>query len=211
VVVFAIPALAALVGAGVRTTIGDPYWPSWQQWFMGDALTQLVVTPAILYWVFAPAWFRWKFDAGKAAEIAVLVLGLMVTGYLAANTEIGNFYATMRFYSPVPFLIWAAIRFGVPGSSGSVLLVASFAVEAAINGKGPFRGLSPGGTALALQNFFLLRATLMTFIAISMEQREAVEISLRESEARFRRMAHTAPVLIWMSGPDKLCNFFNQG
>jgi PAS domain S-box-containing protein len=211
VVVFAVPALAALVGAALRTTIGSPYWPSWEQWFMGDALTQLVVTPAILYWVFDPAWWRWKFDAGKVAEIAVLVVGLMVTGYLAANTEIGNFYTTMRFYSPVPFLIWAAIRFGVPGSSGSVLLVAIFAVEAAINGKGPFRGLSPGGTALTLQNFFLLRATLMTFIAISMEQRQAVEISLRESEERFRKMAHTAPVLIWMSGPDKLCNFFNQG
>jgi PAS domain S-box-containing protein len=33
---------------------------------------------------------------------------------------------------------------------------------------------------------------------------------LRESEERFRTMANTAPVLIWMSGTDKLCNFFNQ-
>jgi len=32
----------------------------------------------------------------------------------------------------------------------------------------------------------------------------------RESEQRFRRVANTAPVLIWMSGPDKLCNYFNQ-
>jgi two-component system, LuxR family, sensor kinase FixL len=35
--------------------------------------------------------------------------------------------------------------------------------------------------------------------------------ALRESEARFRALADTAPVMIWMSGPDKLCNFFNQG
>jgi PAS domain S-box-containing protein len=33
---------------------------------------------------------------------------------------------------------------------------------------------------------------------------------VRESEQRFRRVANTAPVLIWMSGPDKLCNYFNQ-
>lgn len=34
---------------------------------------------------------------------------------------------------------------------------------------------------------------------------------LRESEDRFRLVANTAPVLIWMAGPDKLCTFFNQG
>jgi PAS domain S-box-containing protein len=38
-----------------------------------------------------------------------------------------------------------------------------------------------------------------------------VEQSLRESEGRFRVMADTAPVLIWMSGTDKLCDFFNRG
>ena len=146
----------------------------------------------------------------RGGRNAVLAIGLAVTGYLAANTEMGNFYTTIRFYSPVPFLLWAAMRFGVPGSSGSVLLVALFAVEAAINGKGPFRGLSPGGTALTLQNFFLLRSTLMSFIALSMERSGELD-SLRESEVRFRRMAQTAPVMIWMSDADRSCKFVNQG
>jgi PAS domain S-box-containing protein len=39
--------------------------------------------------------------------------------------------------------------------------------------------------------------------------RTRVEEALRESEERFRNMANTAPVLIWVSGPDKLCTFFN--
>jgi PAS domain S-box-containing protein len=34
---------------------------------------------------------------------------------------------------------------------------------------------------------------------------------LRESEERFRLVADTAPALIWMSGTDKLCTFFNKG
>jgi PAS domain S-box-containing protein len=34
---------------------------------------------------------------------------------------------------------------------------------------------------------------------------------LQESEARFRTMADNAPVLLWMSGTDGLCTFFNQG
>jgi PAS domain S-box-containing protein len=42
-------------------------------------------------------------------------------------------------------------------------------------------------------------------------KRKIAEEELRESEARFRTVADAAPVLIWMSGPDKLCNFFNKG
>jgi PAS domain S-box-containing protein len=36
------------------------------------------------------------------------------------------------------------------------------------------------------------------------------EAALRESEQRFRTTANAAPVLIWMSGADKKCTWFNQ-
>ena len=42
------------------------------------------------------------------------------------------------------------------------------------------------------------------------EQRQS-EIAMRESEQRFKVIADTAPVMIWMSGTDKLCYFFNKG
>jgi PAS domain S-box-containing protein len=42
------------------------------------------------------------------------------------------------------------------------------------------------------------------------ESRRA-EAELRESEERFRLMADTAPIMLWMSGVDKQCTFFNRG
>jgi PAS domain S-box-containing protein len=41
-------------------------------------------------------------------------------------------------------------------------------------------------------------------------ERKRAEERLRESEARFQTMADTAPVLIWMTGTDPLCNYFNK-
>ncbi|HEY3625816.1 MAG TPA: PAS domain S-box protein, partial [Terracidiphilus sp.] len=47
-------------------------------------------------------------------------------------------------------------------------------------------------------------------IARDISERKRYEATLRESEERFRLVADTAPVLIWMSGIDKLCSYFNK-
>ena len=39
---------------------------------------------------------------------------------------------------------------------------------------------------------------------------KSAEDAIRESEERFRLVANTAPVLIWMSDVDKLCTYFNE-
>jgi len=53
--------------------------------------------------------------------------------------------------------------------------------------------------------------TKITGADYDVTEQEQAERLLRESEERFRAMADSAPVLIWMSGKDKLCNYFNKG
>ena len=66
------------------------------------------------------------------------------------------------------------------------------------------------GRILLVAAICLLQTGLIIGLAISRSKRIRAEKVARESEARFRTVANSAPVLIWMSGVDKRCNFFNK-
>ncbi|MET0657610.1 MAG: MASE1 domain-containing protein, partial [Steroidobacteraceae bacterium] len=86
------PALGGLGGAAARHALGHEFWATWEQWFLGDALAHLVVTPAILYWIVGAFRARTRkptISRERAIEMTLLAVGLLLTGYVAANTASG--------------------------------------------------------------------------------------------------------------------------
>jgi PAS domain S-box-containing protein len=48
-------------------------------------------------------------------------------------------------------------------------------------------------------------------VVVDISKEKRAEEKLRESENQFRTMVNAVPVMIWASGPDQLCTFFNKG
>ena len=66
------------------------------------------------------------------------------------------------------------------------------------------------GYILSALGLLSLQTLLIAGLLIQRRNRRRAERSLRESEERFRVMADTAPVMVWRSGPDQRCDFFNK-
>ena len=63
---------------------------------------------------------------------------------------------------------------------------------------------------LAALGVIVVQAILIFGLLWQRARKRKAEAVLRESEKRFRVLANNAPVLIWMSGADKLCTYFNK-
>ncbi len=211
VAVILLPALSAFGGAASLAALGNDFWRAWERWFMGDALAQLVVTPFILYWLIGAPWRSPIPDAKRMLEAGVLAIGLIATCYWSCMAGERSIYlGQLGSYASLPFLFWAAIRFGMLGASGAIAVVAFIAVAIALSGQGPFSGQSAHDVAFSLQNYLLPRAAPLFLIASLLNRSQAAELALRESEMRFREMADTTPMLMWISDRMGGLQFTNQ-
>jgi PAS domain S-box-containing protein len=198
------PALSSVIGAVARWAMGYGFATSLYQWFVGDALAALVMTPALLYWFTDYA--EWK----PHWKELTLLLGSLVLVLSYAFLAAPGVYRPLLLYAPIPFLIWAAVRLGPIGTSTALSLIAAASITGAAMGKGVFALNSSPQGLLSLQLFLAVVSIPLLLLAVMVKERTRATAALQDSEKRFRLVANTAPVMIWMSGPDKLCSYFNQ-
>jgi PAS domain S-box-containing protein len=201
--------LGPLAAAFISTdAFGGEYWIRWRIGFFTEALALLTLTPAILSW--AATLQAWKPKPRSFYfEAAALISGLSLLGYVAFVSPGGSSPPVLP-YALLPFLLWAALRFGLIGISTSMVVVAFLSIWGALRARGPFTGAEPLNDVMSLQLFLFFSVTTFMVLATLVEERKQADHAIRESEKRFRLVADTAPVLIWMADTTKLCTYFNK-
>ena len=134
---------------------------------------------------------RMEVEGFRLAELALRISEQGVAGLSAVES------------SRVPIFDWRQLRrWGIAESllpSGSEVLFRELGLW------DQYRWYVVGAVTVALAQTGLIAGLVMQRI-----RRRRVELALRESEQHFRMMADTAPVLIWRSGVDQGCDFFNK-
>ncbi len=161
----------------------DNYWEIWRIRFTSNALAALTLTPLIV--MLGAEGIAWL---GKIRRPRFLEASLLLLGLLSVNTIV--FYKlaptadSTLLYLPLPFLIWAAVRFGSRGASAAICTLTFLAIWSAGHGYGPFSTRSAEENALSIQMFLIVMSVPLLLLAAVIEERGKGEITLREREER---------------------------
>jgi PAS domain S-box-containing protein len=188
--------------AAFLSAFGIPgnYWNGWKISFFSEVLAFITLMPTFLGWVSdGPALAR-KPRAYRV-EFAALMAGLLLLGYVTFTAaETSN--SPVLLYSLVPFLLWAALRFGSMGVSTSVCVVAFLAIWAAVHGRGPFTKGGLFNSMFSLQLFLVFTATPFMILSALVEERKQAEHALGKREAELNEAQRLAQVGSWQLDPN---------
>ena len=188
--IFKFAFLAGMVSTAVSATIGVTtlalggfanwamYWPIWCTWWLGDAVGAVVVTPLLLLWRENP---RFDWSRRQIIELAFLFAGLFATAYAIFG---GWLHSTVKNYPLeylcIPFLIWAAFRFGRRKVATATFFLALIAAWGTLHGFGPFSGHSQDTSMLLLQTFMGIVAITSLALAAEVTEHKRAEEHVRE-------------------------------
>jgi signal transduction histidine kinase len=167
------PALSAFAGAATRVSIGENYWTSWQIWFLGDALANLILTPMLIYWYVEDRSSILRASKARWLEVCIVFGALILVGALGpvsnATSGIGN--SPILVNLTLPLLLYAAVRFGPRGVSTAIVILTAFVVfEAKYSGQGPFAVRGPGVEILWIQMVFYVVTIPLLCVAVVLRQ-----------------------------------------
>lgn len=157
---------------------------AWLIYWLGDATGVLLVTPVALT-LFELRTLR---NRRRITEFLVLLLllgavSLTIFGLPSSQQVKLDFLA----FAVLPFVMWAAIRFGVGTTALSILAVATIATIETALGSGPFASGTPFWNAVLLDVFFaVMSVSGLTFAAVIAERHDA---ELQREEMVRRRAA----------------------
>ncbi|MFI1933340.1 MASE1 domain-containing protein [Streptomyces sp. NPDC020330] len=159
------------------------YWLVWASWWAGDVMGVLVVTPVLL--VLRGA--RWPRPSDRWLEASVLATVVVVSSLIATRSSLSMIYLVF------PVIIWAALRFQLPGSAPCALVVSVLAIIAATDGLGPFAGHSlmeiMANLSLLNGSVALTALLLGAVVAEHKNIRRETEHAVEELEALVERLA----------------------
>lgn len=198
----AAPALVALGGAFVPILLGaeGSFLVAWAQWFLSNSLGFLTIGPIFLTW-FGEGRRPWSgFSRVLLVEASAIVAALVVVCVLAfhfgaGSVQIGFMPAVL--YSPLPLILWAAMRFGERGASGAILVVTIVLLWLVLNRSSLFVAADPGHNVAALQIFLIGLSIPVLLLGATIDEVRRAEAATRESEARMQFAAASANIGLW--------------
>ena len=100
--------------AVVITGWGRNYWPLSLERFSTNALAALTIVPPIVLWRSNPiSWIR-RASLARLGEAALLAIGVVLVAVVVFGLKAVSPATTPALlYVPLPFLLWAAARFGL--------------------------------------------------------------------------------------------------
>src|SRR6266550_852135 len=175
---------------------GGSNWQVWRIRFTSNILAALTLAPLIVTWVADGIAWLWKIRQARFVEAALLLVGL-----LSVNTivfyKLGSTADSALLYLPLPFLIWAAVRFGSRGASAAICTLTFLAIWSAGHGYGPFSTRSAEENALSIQMFLIVMSVPLLLLAAVIEERSKGALTLRQREERISLAAESADLAFW--------------
>jgi two-component system, LuxR family, sensor kinase FixL len=194
---FLAPFLSSFLDAafvGINHWGQDSYWQVWRIRFTSNILATLTLVPLIVTW--SAEGIAWL---GKIRRARFLEASLLFLALLSVNTIV--FYklgpATELLYLPLPFLIWAAVRFGSRGASAAICTLTFLAIWSAGHGYGPFSTRSAEENALSIQMFLIVMSIPLLLLAGVIEERRKDAMTLRRRDERITLAAESANLAFW--------------